>query len=293
MKILYILFFMAGFSICVASAQEIGKNNIVKNTDKKVFTTYSYNSTHCEKPLFPGGYSHFIELLHKHTCYSQAIADTLSEEIQVYAQMTIDSIGKITNREAWCEYKFFENDVLSFLEHLPDFEAPSNIENCQYQIYLKFIYKAYKLIPKCFSQDFKMYDEDTLYREKPQFPGGYKNFVNLLRKYTSYSKTVADSLPKNINVLARIALDSTGKITHRYAWSESQLFRNNILYFLKNLPDFEGPSYIMDCDIQLNFIFEKDRTISLRDPFIVYIFPRTSKEFERYLKSIKDLDIQF
>ena len=76
-----------------------------------------------------------------------------------------------------------------------------------------------------------MYDEDTLYREKPQFPGGYKNFTNLLRQYTHYSKAIADSLPKSVNVLARIALDRTGKITNRYAWSESQLFRNRILHF--------------------------------------------------------------
>ncbi len=293
MKIFYILFFLAVYSNFALSAQEAGKDNITEKGKDQDFITYNYNVMHCGKPLFPGGYSRFIELFRKHTHYSQAIADTLSEDIRVIARITLDSTGKIIKREAWCKYDFFEKDVLSFLNRLPDFEIPSQTESCCYKLNLGFIYKTYKLVPKCFSQDFKMYDEDTLYREKPQFPGGYKNFTNLLRQYTHYSKAIADSLPKSVNVLARIALDRTGKITNRYAWSESQLFRNRILHFLKNLPDFEGPSHIMDCDIQLNFTFEKYQTPSLKNPFVIYIFPQESREFEKYLKSVRDLDIHF
>ena len=293
MKILYILFFLAGFSTFTLSAQEACSNHIREGIHNPDFTLYNYNLMHCEKPLFPNGYSNFITILNKHTHYSQAMADTLAEDVRVIARITLDSIGKITKREAWCKHDFFRKDVLYLLEQLPDFNAPSHIENCGYEIHLGFTYKTYHLVPKCFSQDFKMYDEDTLYREKPQFPGGYKNFVKLLREHTHYSKSIADSLPKNVNVLARIALDSMGKITDQYAWSESQLFRNRILHFLKNLPAFEGPSKIMDCDIQLNFIFEKYHTFSLKDPSLIYIFPQESKEVERYIKSVKDLDIQF
>ena len=209
MKILYILFFLAVYSNFALSAQEAGKDNITEKGKDQDFITYNYNVMHCGKPLFPGGYSRFIELFRKHTHYSQAIADTLSEDIRVIARITLDSTGKIIKREAWCKYDFFEKDVLSFLNRLPDFEIPSQTESCCYKLNLGFIYKTYKLVPKCFSQDFKMYDEDTLYREKPQFPGGYKNFTNLLRQYTHYSKAIADSLPKSVNVLARIALDRT------------------------------------------------------------------------------------
>lgn len=242
MKILYILLFLSGFSSGILTAQVSPQGSSADQNNTQDFKIYNYNLMAYEKPQIPGGYSSFIELSNRYTHYSQSMADTLPGDIRVLARVTLDSTGKIIKREAWSEYKFFENDVLSFLGHFPHFEAPAVIENCYYQIHLAFIYKTHRLVPKCFSQDFKMYDDDTLYREKPQFPGGYKNFTRLLRKHTHYTKAVADSLPKNVNVLARISLDSTGKVTHQYAWSENRLFRNNILDFLKNLPDFEDRS---------------------------------------------------
>lgn len=293
MKILYLLFFLIGFSTFVLSAQDVKHDHIKDEEDNQEFTLYNYNLMHCEKPLFPGGYSNFITTLNQNTHYSQSIADTLEEDVHVIARITLDNTGQIIKREAWSKYNFFQDDVLDILDQLPNFNAPSKIENCEYEIHLKFTYKTYNLVPDCFSQDFKMYDEDTLYREKPQFPGGYQNFLRLLKKYTHYSKSIAEDLSKNINVLARISLDSTGRITDHYVWSESQFFREKIMYFLKNLPAFEGPSQIMDCDIQLNFIFEKSHPFSLDDPSVIYIFPQESNEFERYLKSIKDFDIRF
>lgn len=293
MKILYILLFLSGFSSGILTAQVSPQGSSADQNNTQDFKIYNYNLMAYEKPQIPGGYSSFLELSNKYTHYSQSMADTLPGDIRVLARVTLDSTGKIIKREAWSEYKFFENDVLSFLGHFPHFEAPAVIENCYYQIHLTFIYKTHRLVPKCFSQDFKMYDDDTLYREKPQFPGGYKNFTRLLRKHTHYTKAVADSLPKNVNVLARISLDSTGKVTHQYAWSENRLFRNNILDFLKNLPDFEGPSHIMDCDIQLHFLFEKYHTSPLKDPSIIYVLPQASKECEKYVDAIKKLDVRF
>ncbi|WP_251620535.1 hypothetical protein [Odoribacter lunatus] len=258
-----------------------------KNSNE--FKIYNYTSCRNEKPLFPGGYLHFLELLRKHTCYTQSIADTLVENIRVIARVTLDSTGKIIKREAWSKYEFFQNDILHFLDSLPDFETPARIENCLYEIHLGFLYKAYNLVPDWFSDDLKIYSNELMHSEKLHFPGGYAHFLELLRKYTHYPKVLADSLSAPVHVIARITLDSTGRVIKQYAWSENQYLRNSILYFLESLPDFELSSQIEpSCyDIRFDFLFKKYHEYFPTTLDIICVYPSESKEFEKYINRLR------
>ncbi len=264
-----------------------------KNSNE--FKIYDYTSCHNEKPLFPGGYACFLKLLKKHSHYTQSIADSLVENIRVFARVTLDSTGKIIKREAWSEYEFFQNDVLHFLDILPDFESPAHIENCYYEIRLGFLYKAYNLVPECSSNEFRMYSSELMLPEKFRFPGGYAHFLELLKKYTHYSKAFADSLSENVRVIARITLDSTGRIINRYSWSENQYLRNSILYFLESLPDFEISSQLeLSCyDIHFDFLFKKYHEYFPKTSDIICVYPNESKEFEKYIDIIKKSGVSF
>jgi len=264
-------------------------SQIRRNKSSEEFKIYDYISCRSEKPQFPEGFAHFLEFLRKHTCYTQSIADTLVEDIRVIARITLDSTGKIIKREAWSEYEFYQNDILHFLDSLPDFEVPAQIENCYYEIRLGFLYKASNLVPECFSNDFKMYSHDLEHNGKPQFPGGYTHFLKLLRKHTHYSKAIADSLAGNVRVTARITLDSTGRIIKQYAWSENQHFRNNILHFLESLPKFEMPSKMVSGypDIRFDFLFKKYHVFFPKTSDIICVYPQESEEFEKYINFIK------